>query len=115
MSTYQNVDIGGLEAKRWEIQNENTALEVKTQSGKALQTSDEPQQCAQHNNGQSKSAGHQEVGSTQYLQIIPIKMNLRQINSIKMEIRMEMNLILKKKLQQTAMKVIMLKPNNLIG
>ena len=63
MSTYQNVDIGGLEAKSWEILNENTALEVKTQSGKALQTSDEPQQCAQHNNGQSKSAGHQEVGS----------------------------------------------------
>ena len=52
---------------------------------------------------------------TQYLQIFPIRMNLGKINTMRMEMRMEMNLILMKKLQQTAMKVIMLKPNNLMG
>ena len=42
-------------------------------------------------------------------------MNLRQINSMNMEMRMEKNLNLMKKLQQTAMKVMMLKPNYLIA
>ena len=73
MSTYQNVDIGGLEAKGWKILNEKTALELKTQSGQALQTSDEPQQCAQQNNWQIKPAGNQEVGTNTIPPNIPHK------------------------------------------
>ena len=69
------------------------------------------------NNAHSRIAGKlsqqetRKLVQTQYLQIFPIRMNLGKINSM----RMEMNLILMKKLQQTAMKVIMLKPNNLMG
>ena len=45
ISTYQNIDIEGLEAKSWEILNENTALELKTQSGKALHSSVNKDEC----------------------------------------------------------------------
>ena len=75
------------------------------------------------NNAHSRIAGKlsqqetRKLVQTQYLQIFPIRMNLGKINSMSMEMRMEMslNLILMKKLQQTAMKVMMLKPNNLMG
>ena len=42
-------------------------------------------------------------------------MNLSQINNMKMEMKIQKNRVLMKKLQQTAMKVIMLKPDKLIG
>ena len=73
MSTYQNVDIGGAEAKCWKILNEKTALELKTQSGQALQASDELQQCAQQNSWQIKPAGNQKVGTNTISPNIPPK------------------------------------------